>query len=458
MSQRHLAAGLWLAVIVGLPCTALAQDEPAGEKQPGAWITCVSEPSGAKVLMSHPMSADTWEKGATPARIPIYDIGPIPREIRVTLVKAGYEPYTTVVALSKGEEVRVTAELAPRRMMAYVSDAKIVIANADGSVPTEVASLEQPVSAERPAWFPDARSLCVWQAGELWRFTPDGEALGRLAGPAEAAAATGAARPLTLSDAWALASGRWVAFLGGTGEGPATLFVAPAEPGGACTVACADVRRFAASPTTDALVAITAEGARFLAVDSAGAVTETRLVPHATEAAWSPDGASVAVAMDGEIYIGDAGLAELAQVTESGKAGMSDLVWTPDGTGLFCTIHREVTRRSRWDEIWLLRAPGSGGEPYLVVDGRVHPFSSDLAPLGVAPYSTRLAYRSGQTPNHRTYTVDLRSPAGPETLLFNSGLPAWSLPIAEPVGPIPGEVREPVRPSADEMAGLSIEE
>jgi len=455
VSHKQLAAGLWLAVLVVMPCAATAQDE---ETAAGAWVTCVSEPSGARVLMSHPMSADTWEKGTTPARIPIFDIGPIPREIRVTLVKPGYEPYTTVVSLSQGEEVRVQAELAPRRMMAYVSDAKIVIANADGSVPTEVAGLEQPVSWEYPAWFPDARSLCVWQAGELWRFTPDGESLGRLAGPPEAAVATGTARPLALSSARVLASGRWVVFLGGSGEGPGSLFIAPSEPGGACAVVAGEVRRVSVSPTSDVLAAITAEGATLLAIDASGEVTPAGRIPRASEVAWSPDGTLVAVALDGEIYVGDSGLAELAQVTESGKAGMSDLVWTPDGTGILCTIHRELTRRSQWDEIWLLHAPGSNGDPYLVVDGRVHPFSPDLAPLAMIPYSTRLAYRSGSPPNHRTYAVDLRAPAGPETLLFNSGLPAWSAPIAEPVGPQPGQEREPVRTPADEMAGMSIEE
>ena len=138
---------------------AAAQFE--GEGGPKAWVACISDPPGARILVGHPMSQESWEKGVTPTRVPVYDLGHTPRELRFTFEKPGYEPYTSLVTVSAGDEVRLVARLEPRRFLTYVSDGKLVMANADGSTPTDVASLEQPLSWEAPVWIDGARAVAV---------------------------------------------------------------------------------------------------------------------------------------------------------------------------------------------------------------------------------------------------------------------------------------------------------
>lgn len=434
MRNRLFAAALGVALLGLVGGSALAQ-EPAK-----AWIFCVSEPAGAKVLMGHPMSADNWEKGTAPTRIAIFEAGPEPRQVRITFVKPGYEPFTTTVAVREGDELRVVGNLLPRRMMGYVSDAKLVIANADGSVPTDVAALEQPVSSEAPAWFPDSRSLCVWQGGSLTRLTPDGETLGSVAEPASVGAALGLRQTLELSGATVLASGTWVALCARWGGQSGAALLVSADGKTPPEVLLPDTYALRASPTEDLLIALTRGGAELLRVRETGEAELVRRVAGATDAAWSEDGKRIALALKGEVYVGDSMLGEVTQLTSSEAAGPSDLLWSPEGSQLVCTIHREAARKEAWDELWLLAAPGEGGEPTLLLDGRTHPNSPDLSALAFIPYSTRLAYRSGT----RTYAVDLADASSDEVLLFNSSFPAWSRATTEDVGPLPGGERAPL--------------
>jgi hypothetical protein len=433
--------GVIVLAVAGLGASA---EEPAK-----AWIYCVSEPAGAKVLMGHPMSADNWDKGTAPTKIAIFEAGPEPRQVRITFVKPGYEPYTTTVAVREGDELRVVGNLLPRRMMGYVSDAKLVIANADGSVPTDVAVLEQPVSPEAPAWFPDSRSLCVWQGGTLTRMSPDGEKLGVVAEPAAVGAVLGLKQTLELSGAAVLASGRWVAVCARWGGHSDAAVLVPADGKSPPEVLLPDTYALRASPTEDALIALTRDGAELLRIRETGEADLVRRVAGATDAAWSDDGKRIALALRGEVYVGDALLGEVTQLTSSEAAGPTDLLWSPEGSQLVCTIHREAARKEAWDELWLLAAPGEAGEPTLLLDGRTHPNSADLSPLAFIPYSTRLAYRSGT----RTYAIDLADPSSDSVLLFNSSFPAWSRATTEDIGPLPGEDRAPlVQP------GLTLEE
>lgn len=433
---RHVFGAVILAA-ASVVC--LAQE---AEPEAATWIFCVSDPPGARILMGHPMSEANWEKGVAPLRVPIHEAGPEPRDIRVTLAKPGYEPYTTTVAVKAGDEIRVVGNLSPRRMMSYVSDAKLVIANADGSEPTDVAALEQPVSPEAPAWFPDSRSLCVWQAGSLVRMTPDGKALATLADPAAVARALGLRQPVSLSTAQVLADGRWVVFLARWGGRSSAALIAPTEAPGLPEPLLPDVVGLRVSPSEGLVVALTNSGAELLRIGEGGSAEPVRSAPRAIDAAWSDDGEQLALAVDGEVYVGDRLLSDLAQLTNSDGAGPSELLWTPDGAQIVCTIHREVSRRDSWDELWLLCAPGHMGDPQLLLDGRTHPNSSDLSALAFVPYSARLAYRSGQ----RSYAIDLATPGDDKLMLFNSGFPSWSLPTTEVLGPQPGEDRPPVLP------------
>lgn len=410
-----------------------------GAPTPKAWVGCFSDPPGARVLAGHPMSQDAWEKGVTPCRVPIYDAAPTPRDIRFTLVKPGYEPYTTVISVKEGDEIRVVATLSARRMMAYVSDSKLVVANADGSAPTEVAALAEPTSWHAPAWFPDSRSLCVMSGGDLARWTPDGKPLGKLADAATTAAALGIKQPVELGGSAVLGSGRWVAYAATWAGGRAAAVLLAAVTGGSSPeVLGADARRVAASPSADLVAVEQATGVRLLSITEQSTAEEIRFIPGARDVAWSNDGSRIAFVADGELYIGDARQADVIQVTNSEKSGPSNVIWSQDDRLLAITVPRQSGRRTRWDEIWIVHAPGVYGEPALVADGRGHPHSSQLAPVAFVPYSTRLAYRAGVPPVHRTYVVDLAAPGSPQVLLFGSSLPSWSRPTTEDVGPVPG--------------------
>jgi len=377
--------------------------------------------------MGHPMSRESWQKGVTPTRVPIYEISPMGRELRVTLRKTGYEPYSTMVSIKPDDTVRISVTLASRQVMAYVSDGKLVLANADGSDPVDLLALEEPVSWEAPLWLPGG-DLCIWQDGELTRMDGAGRTACSVASSSSRSVVGSRPKTEPAHRAVALRSGAWVAYLDRTpGAGMSALLVTTGG-GGEPVLLALEASRLAACPSEDLLAVTDPAGTRILGIGAEGRADLIKDLPGVRELAWSPDGARVAALLDGEVYCGDAGLGDLARLTSSNGAGPEDLVWTPDGTALACTIHREETRRTRWDEIWLVHAPGEPGEPMLLVDGRDHPYSASLAPMGFVPGSTRLAYRVGEPPAYRTYVVDAAGPGAPEPLLLNSGLPSWSPP------------------------------
>jgi hypothetical protein len=413
--------------VAGQPILAQPEEE---EREAKAWVACISDPPGAKILVGHPQSQESWEKGTTPTRVPVYDLGPTPRELRFTFTKPGYEPYTSLVTVTPGDEIRLVARLEPRRYLAYVSDEKLVMANADGSTPTEVAQLEQPLSWEAPVWLGEAEAVAVWEAGALVVYGPEGEELETLVTPASAARAVGTQQPVALWRAAPLASGRGAVCLGTWGAGETAALVCPRDAGDSPTVLAPGALRVSASPTEDVVAVTAGAGTTVYRLRGSGEVDILSELPGVEELVWSPDGGQIAVALKDELYIGDAGFEKLIQVTASGQAGPEHLLWHPSGDGVLCTIHRHLTARSRWDEIWLVHAPGVEGDPMLLVDGRGHPHSSTLAPLAFVPYSGTLAYRVGNPPDHRTYLVDFGEPGSNEVLLFNSGLPAWSEAVA----------------------------
>lgn len=424
---------------------AAAQFE--GEGEPKAWVACISDPPGARILVGHPMSQESWEKGVTPTRVPVYDLGHTPRELRFTFEKPGYEPYTSLVTVSAGDEVRLVARLEPRRFLTYVSDGKLVMANADGSTPTDVASLEQPLSWEAPVWIDGASAVAVWEAGELALYGPEGKRLGTAITPARAAQALGIQQPVALWGAVALPSGQGLVCLGAWDQGESAAFLCPVDGDSPATVIAEGAVRVSAAPREDMVAVTTAEGTVVYGIRASGDVDILSDLPGVSELTWSPDGSHVAAALKGELYVGDGGFGKLIQVTASEQAGPVDLVWHPNGKAVLCTIHRYLTVRSRWDEIWLVHAPGVEGEPVLLVDGRGHPHSASLAPLGFVPYSNRLAYRVGAPPEHRTYLTDLSQPGSNEVLLFNSGVPSWSEAVAG--GPPVSEDAEDDEPEED---------
>jgi len=419
-----------LLVIVAIVAQSGAAPNPTAP--PKAWIVCETDPPGAQVLMGHPMSRESWEKGTTPARVPIYELSPMGRELRVTLRKTGFEPYSATVSIKPDDTIRISATLVPRQVMAYVSDGKLVLANADGSDPADLAPLAVPVSWEAPVWLPGG-DVCVWQAGELARIDSTGKTVCAVASSSSRSVVGPGPKAEKAHRAVALRSGAWVAYLDRTAAGKTGALLAATGGGAEPVLLALEASRLAACPSEDVLAVTDPTGTKIIGIGADGRVDPIKDLPGVRELAWSPDGARVAALLDGEVYCGDAGLGDLTRLTSSDGAGPEDLVWTPDGAALVCTIHREQTRRTRWDEIWLIHAPGEIGEPMLLVDGHDHPYSGSLAPLGFVPGTTRLAYRVGEPPSCRTYVTDAAGPGGPEPLLLNSGLPAWSAP-GTPVG------------------------
>ncbi len=438
--RMYLLWACLAAMVIGLPGVAQMVE---GQGEPKAWVACISDPPGARILVGHPMSEESWEKGTTPSRVAVYDLGHTPRELRFTFVKPGYEPYTSLVTVSVGDEVRLVARLEPRRYLAYVSDGKLVMANADGSTPTEVATLEAPLSWEAPVWLEGSRAVGVWAAGDLVLYDPEGRRLGTVVTPAKAASALGVHQPVALWGAVALPSGRAFVCLGAWDQHESAALLCPVDEESPVRVIARGGRRVSVSPKEDVVAVTDADGTKVYGIRASGQVDVLSDLPGVVELTWSPDGSQIAASLKGELYVGDAGFGKLVQVTASEQAGPADLVWHPNGKGVVCTIHRYLTARSRWDEIWLVHAPGVEGDPALLVDGRGHPHASTLAPLAFVPYSTKLAYRVGTPPNHRTYLVDFTQPGSNKVLLFNSGLPSWSDTVATDRGDDSTEEDEP---------------
>jgi hypothetical protein len=168
MKAWPLAALLLLA----LAASALAQTdkEPKRPPTPDATIAVTSDPPGARVYVgSEGGGSGMFYKGVSPVSVTIVSAqAEAVQRYRVTLVLPGYDSYTRVLEVRKGDALQVTADMDPRAKRCYVEDDSIVVENWEGERRKVVAPIGIDFSFESMAWSPNGRYLAYAQMGELF--------------------------------------------------------------------------------------------------------------------------------------------------------------------------------------------------------------------------------------------------------------------------------------------------
>jgi hypothetical protein len=168
----------WLALLIlpglawGQGETALGEDvtaEEAAVAPEEAQLIVTSEPAGAAIYVgSEGGGTGMHLKGVTPATIPIHSaIEEAAHRYRVTLALPGYDSYSRVVELVKGDLLNIDATLDRRTKVAYVRDGTLFVEGANGENPKALTSITSEFAWDRLSWSPDGRFLAYAEGGEI---------------------------------------------------------------------------------------------------------------------------------------------------------------------------------------------------------------------------------------------------------------------------------------------------
>ncbi len=418
--MRVVAFALALVALLSR-APAAAREEP--ESFPSALLICRSDPPGATILVGHPHSQHAYRKGVTPKTVEITAVAPVPRELRVTFVLEGYEPWSEIIAVKSGERVVLDVKLQPKRTMVFVGSQALLAADARGKNVRRLFALSPPCDPSAPSWNPEGTAFVLVSGGEVCRATLASRAPERIVTAERVARAVGAEHVVCRAPAWSK-DGRWVAFLAAA-DGAASLLVVPSEGGEPHVLA-----RYVTSPpawSKTGLLAASGPAGLVIWDMSKGEPRQLSTLRGASDPCWSPEGERLVFCMSGELFVADARLQAIAQLTNSGRAGPRRPQWSPDGKTIVCVIRRELPGVDPWDELWAV-FPDSARPPARLASGE-QGFGERrfIEPGGFTPDGQSFCFTT--TGSGEILTVGLDG-AGPRLLVYAFGFPSWSGPLA----------------------------
>lgn len=172
-----MTRGVTVATLLTLLAAATAWAQSDKEKPlppvPKATIAVSSTPSGARVYVgSEGGGAGMYHKGVSPVTVTIHTAQEeAPQRYRVTVVLPGYDTYTRVLEVRRGDALQLDASLDPQVKRCYVADGAIVVEAWQGGERKVIAPAGLDFSYERIAWSPSGKHIAYARMGEL--FTAD---------------------------------------------------------------------------------------------------------------------------------------------------------------------------------------------------------------------------------------------------------------------------------------------
>jgi hypothetical protein len=166
----RLAAALTIA-FAGLASGAPSPDaNPSRPPAPEATITVTSRPAGARIYVgAEGGGSGMHAKGISPATVPIHSAVPeAPQRYRVTLTLPGYDSFSRIVELRRGDALNVDADLDLRCKCAYIQDGSLWAEGWNGEGRKLITAIdESQFSWDALAWAPSGRFLAYAEAGEI---------------------------------------------------------------------------------------------------------------------------------------------------------------------------------------------------------------------------------------------------------------------------------------------------